>query len=188
MAVSSGFITKFLQRRSQGALKLTISQFYRVNGDSTQKEGVRSDIVLPSLLDHMDWGEASLDNALPFDRIRPAEFSKTDFVSSDIIDALNKSSRARVAADPKFQEVLADIKKYKLRKDRQTVSLNEETLKKERNEGKKKDEKADEKDKKKTEKPEDKPIFPEGFYNDELLRIAVEYSELLKKRVATANN
>ncbi len=57
-----------------GALKLTISQFYRVNGDSTQNLGVPSDVVLPSLLDHMDLGESSLDNALKFDHIEPADY------------------------------------------------------------------------------------------------------------------
>ena len=58
-----------------GALKLTISQFYRVNGDSTQNLGVPSDVVLPSLLDHMDMGESSLDNALKFDHIEPADYT-----------------------------------------------------------------------------------------------------------------
>ncbi|MCA9064754.1 MAG: PDZ domain-containing protein, partial [Planctomycetaceae bacterium] len=54
----------------RGALKLTISQFYRVNGESTQTMGVRSDVVLPSLLNHRDIGEDALDNALPFDTIQ----------------------------------------------------------------------------------------------------------------------
>ncbi|MEZ6068249.1 MAG: S41 family peptidase [Planctomycetaceae bacterium] len=49
----------------RGKLKLTIQQFYRVNGDSTQNRGVRSDIVLPSLLDHAETGESFLDNAAP---------------------------------------------------------------------------------------------------------------------------
>ena len=59
-------------QKSPGALKLTISKFYRVNGDSTQTKGVTSDVVLPSLLNVREIGEDSLDNALEFDRITRA--------------------------------------------------------------------------------------------------------------------
>src|SRR5690606_8012036 len=52
-----------------GALKITIQQFYRPNGDSTQNRGVVSDIELPSLTSHLDVGESDLDHALKFDRI-----------------------------------------------------------------------------------------------------------------------
>ena len=62
----------FTRSEPRGALKLTISKFYRVNGDSTQNKGVVSDVVLPSILNHRDIGEDSLDNALEFDRIQRA--------------------------------------------------------------------------------------------------------------------
>src|SRR5262249_58556656 len=54
-----------------GALKLTIQQFYRVNGDSTQDRGVSSDIVIPSLTDVAATGEKELEYALPFDKVKP---------------------------------------------------------------------------------------------------------------------
>ena len=59
-----------------GALKITIQQFYRPNGDSTQNRGVVSDIELPSLTTHLDVGEADLDYALKFDHIDPANYTQ----------------------------------------------------------------------------------------------------------------
>ncbi|MGC3969167.1 MAG: S41 family peptidase [Pirellulales bacterium] len=59
-----------------GALKLTMQQFYRPNGDSTQNQGVRSDVVLPSLTAELEVGESDLDFALPFDRIEAAGYSR----------------------------------------------------------------------------------------------------------------
>ncbi len=53
-----------------GALKVTISKFYLPSGKSTQLEGVKSDIVLPSLSDALEVGEIELENPLPWDTIR----------------------------------------------------------------------------------------------------------------------
>ena len=54
---------------NMGALKLTIQQFYRPGGDSTQNRGVVSDVELPSLTTHLDVGESDLDYALEFNRV-----------------------------------------------------------------------------------------------------------------------
>ena len=81
----------------RGALKLTISQFYRVNGDSTQNLGVPSDVVLPSLLDHMDLGESSLENASKFDRVEPADYQPWNRVNPELVSMLQQRSQARVA-------------------------------------------------------------------------------------------
>ena len=51
-----------------GALKLTIQQFYRANGDSTQINGVSPHVHLPSIRDYMDFGESKMDNALKFEK------------------------------------------------------------------------------------------------------------------------
>ena len=58
--------------RGMGALKTTVAKFYRPGSSSTQNKGVVPDIVLPSLNNYLDMGEASLDNALPWDSIRKA--------------------------------------------------------------------------------------------------------------------
>src|ERR1700748_417760 len=69
MPVSSQMVKLLPGSKGRGALKRTINQFYRVNGDSTHNRGVESDVVLPSLIDHMDLGESFMENALAFDRI-----------------------------------------------------------------------------------------------------------------------
>ena len=176
MPVGLNMFSFFNNRKDRGALKLTINQFYRVNGDSTQNLGVKSDIVLPSLLGNMDVGESSLDNALAFDRIAASDFEKLAYVNGDVIGKLTRSSKQRVGADEEFQKIQKDIKEYLDRKNRKTVTLNEEKLRKEREDDKKKEEKEED------EEEDEGPVLPETAYNDELLNIAIDYAELLGTR------
>jgi carboxyl-terminal processing protease len=55
----------FAARNRAGFLKVTIQKFYRPSGSSTQMEGVKSDVVLPSLMDALEMGEAFLDHRYP---------------------------------------------------------------------------------------------------------------------------
>jgi carboxyl-terminal processing protease len=159
-----------------GALKLTIQQFYRVNGDSTQNLGVPSDVVLPSLMDNMDLGEQFLDNAMPFDHIEPARHPRLAMVPADMT-AIRDQSRKRVAENADFQKTEKDIEKYLARKQRKTVSLNEEELRKERVvEEQKTREKADSTD----DITESGPVFPDNSYNNEVLAITMDYLTQLR--------
>ena len=186
MPVSSQLFKMLPSSKDRGALKLTINQFYRVNGDSTQNRGVESDVVLPSLIDHMDLGESFMDNALAFDRVQPARHAYFKYVTPEIVSALKKDSEKRVAADPKFQQTLKDIDRYLARKSRKAVSLNEETLRKEREEDKaaKEVEKEEEDFETKSDKT---PVLAKTEYNTELMAIAVEYAGLLKAQKTAAN-
>lgn len=161
-----------------GALKLTINQFYRVNGDSTQNLGVPSDIVLPSLLDNMDLGESFLDNAMPFDRIAAVKHARFSQVSPEMVSSLRDLSRKRVAGNTDFQKAEKDIEKYLARKQRKSLSLNEEELRKERVEEEQKT-----RDKAETNNDEftEGPIFPDNSYNNELLQITVDYLAQLRE-------
>ncbi|MDZ4687438.1 MAG: carboxy terminal-processing peptidase [Planctomycetaceae bacterium] len=170
---------------NRGALKLTINQFYRVNGDSTQNRGVESDVVLPSLLDHMDLGESSLENALAFDRVEPARHVIYDVVTPGIVASLKDTSTRRVAADTKFTEIQKDIDRYVERKNRKSVSLNEEQLRKEREADKAAEDVAKAEEDKET-KGIDGPIFPDNEYNKEVLNIAVDYVQLLRQAKTAA--
>ncbi|MCA9045551.1 MAG: carboxy terminal-processing peptidase, partial [Planctomycetaceae bacterium] len=115
---------RFVQSADRGKLKLTIQQFYRVSGDSTQNLGVRSDVVLPSLIDHFDLGESFLDNALPFDRISSAAFSPNSSINARIVADLQQNSEARVNKNEDFQKLERAIKRFLERKERTAVSLN----------------------------------------------------------------
>lgn len=61
-----------------GALKITTQKFYRVNGGSTQLEGVKSDVVVPDRYSFIDIGEKDQDNPLPWDQIQAASFKEWD--------------------------------------------------------------------------------------------------------------
>lgn len=175
---------QFLNPQNRGALKLTINQFYRVNGDSTQVRGVHSDVVLPDKLDHMDLGEQFLDNALKFDHIAPTEHNAVGLVTPQIVSALQQSSQQRIAANPEFQKLEKEIHSLMERKNRKTISLNLETRRKELQEVKPTKTGAVE-----TKKPEEEPgeestaegpIFPDNAYNNEILAVAADYVGLVK--------
>ncbi|MFH1302954.1 MAG: carboxy terminal-processing peptidase [Planctomycetota bacterium] len=167
----------FLKGQDLGALKLTINQFYRVNGDSTQNRGVRSDIVLPSLIDNMDLGESFLDDAMEFDKTEVAQFSSVGLVNPQILNSLQQSSTKRIVADKEFKETQAEIDKYLKKKNQKTISLVEAERRKELTNDKDKDK---EEKKKEEEKKADKDIFKKDYYNDEILNITVDYMNVLK--------
>src|SRR5262249_40445229 len=56
-------------RNNRGALKLTIQQFFRANGDSTQINGVSPHVHIPSMNDYRDFGEGKMDNAVKFEKV-----------------------------------------------------------------------------------------------------------------------
>lgn len=174
-----GELFRFFGRLDRGALKLTINQFYRVNGDSTQNRGVPSDVVLPSLWDHMDLGESELENALPFDRVAPVEHDDYDLVRSDIISQLKKASAERVAKSEEFQKLIKRIQRYEARKNRKTIPLNEEKLRKEREQEEQLN-KQEQEEQEEEQKANRREIFPDTYYNDEVLEITLDYLQLLK--------
>jgi len=110
------------ERFDAGQLKLTNAKFYRINGESTQIKGVEADIPLPGFSENEDTGERSLRHALPYDTIRPARYTVYDgkyAVTPGLISELKAKSDARVAEDPLFKRLMADIALYEeLRKDK----------------------------------------------------------------------
>ena len=105
-----------------GSTKITTARFYRIDGRSTQLEGVASDIHLPSLLDSLDVGEDKLTYALPFSRISPADYALC-WNLDRYIPALSKASAERQKADERFVKHLANVRGMKEIGDRQEVSL-----------------------------------------------------------------
>ena len=137
----------FSDKSRAGALKVTIQKFYRIAGGSTQLKGVVPDVILPSIRDVMDIGEASADNALPYDEI-PARtytyFRKTSFPTEELQSRVN----SRISVNPEFQFIVDESKRLKERIDRNSISLNEkereqERLDNEQRRKKQEDERAD---------------------------------------------
>lgn len=108
-----------------GALKTTTQKFYRINGGSTQREGVKSDIVMPDKYSYIEIGERDSDNALPWDKIAPAPYKpfKNDF--SKVI----ANSQKRIAESTEFKLMDENAKYLSARKDDNAYSLNAEKFK-----------------------------------------------------------
>ena len=114
-----------------GELKMTIAQFFRVNGGTTQLRGVVPDIKLPVTSDPESFGESSFDNALPWVSIKPATFLPSGDLK-ELITPLQQRHEARIAKDKDFQDLREDIAEViKLRKEN-AISLNEAVRRKER--------------------------------------------------------
>ena len=94
-----------------GALKVTIAQFYRVSGWSTQNRGVETSLVLPSLNNAREIGESTLDNALPWRSIDPVSYPVSGNLKK-IIPELRQLSKNRIANSDFFQKVNEDVQKY----------------------------------------------------------------------------
>ena len=114
----------FAVRDKAGYLKVTIQKFYRPSGSSTQMDGVVPNVVLPSIMDALDVGEAHLDNALPHDRIRPAADFRALDAQTLFLPKLKELSSVRVNACGDFAYVIEDIIKTKERIKENKVSLN----------------------------------------------------------------
>ena len=114
-----------------GALKVTISKFYRPSGKSTQLEGVKADIVVPSLTDQPEIGESDLGNPLPWDTIAPVKYTQSNRVSASLA-TLRVRSDQRITKDPDFAELKTDIEYYRKIRDDKSASLNEVRRKKEK--------------------------------------------------------
>jgi len=128
-----------LDRQPAGALKLTIQKFYRVRGGSTQKNGVSSDIILPSRTDNPEIGEASLRNPLEYDEVAPVVTTEADRTFL-FLDEIRRRSAERVAADPEFAYVREDMQRLRDRIEKNRISINEEVRRTELDEDKKRKE------------------------------------------------
>ena len=106
---------------------MTLAKFYRVTGSSNQRVGIAPDVQFPSIYSQEDFGEASRENALPWDEIASANFNPTNTVSEELLDHLNALYREDLNTDPDLQKLVRDIEKARESRDRTSVSLNLET-------------------------------------------------------------
>jgi carboxyl-terminal processing protease len=173
---------------NRGALKLTIQQFYRANGESTQINGVPPHIHIPSMNDQRDFGEGKMDNAFKFDKVGGLPHDNYNRVPADLVARLNERSADRRKADPKFQKLDDQIKKYIERKARHSVSLNETKFRSEYVPEDPEEKAAELKLKKerKKKKYNEREIWASDFYNDEVLHIVTDYLSLGSKVLAAA--
>ncbi|MDB9720724.1 carboxy terminal-processing peptidase [Winogradskyella sp.] len=112
-----------------GALKFTTQKFYRINGGSTQLEGVKSDVVVPDRYSYIDIGEKDQENPLPWDKIDAVGYD----VWSNYFDyeTTISKSKARMANNEQLKLIDANAQWLKKISDREIYSLNYAEYKKE---------------------------------------------------------
>ena len=121
------------EKPTYGELKMTIAQFFRVNGGSTQLRGVTPDISFPVTGDFDQNGEQSYDNALPWTSIPAADYRVAGDLKS-LVPLLETRHEKRVASDKEWLSLQADISDVRALRKETTISLNEQTRRAERDE------------------------------------------------------
>lgn len=109
-----------------GELKLTIAQFFRVNGGTTQLRGVTPDISLPGTFNIKTTGESSFDNALPWSQVKASKYKSFGDMTATI-SQLQERHDSRVKSEPEFQQYVEDIAVLKAQREKTIISLNEAT-------------------------------------------------------------
>jgi len=109
-------------KKDLGFLKMTIQKFYRVNGGSTQKEGVYSDIAMPSRYSYMKYGERDMEGALAWDKVDKATYTTVN--SYDNFSDVVNDSKERIFQNPDFTLINNYAKWLKKRQEDTTYSLN----------------------------------------------------------------
>lgn len=155
-----------------GALKITTQQFYRPGGASTQQRGVYSDIILPSITDHLKVSESDLDYPVPFDKVDDEVQEHLGARDEEIIAKLKAASEQRIEKSEDFQKLLTQIDEYKKQQKEKRVSLVEEVFFAKRDENSAQEEAQDNLEKRANGEAE---VFPDTFYNREVLTITGEY-------------
>ena len=114
-----------------GELKMTIAQFFRVNGGTTQLRGVTPDVVYPQTSDDTQFGESSYDNALPWTRIKAADYAPVGNMATQL-PRLLAWHETRIRHDRDFQNLLENLDKAQELRKSNVISLNEGVRRKER--------------------------------------------------------
>lgn len=107
-----------------GQVKLTVAQFFRIDGHTTQRDGVKPDVYFPLTVDGDEAGEASLTNALSPTTIKPARYEKLANLKA-LSARLQAAHDKRAASNPELQWWLQDVREFRQERDAKTVTLNE---------------------------------------------------------------
>jgi carboxyl-terminal processing protease len=166
-----------------GALQITLQAFYRVNGESTQKRGVKADVVLPSATDREEFSEAKLDHVLEFERIAAAEFTTANLVSADTVTKVRDASverRAKSEDFAKLQKRLALLRELVARK---TITFTEASLRQQKAARKELGElPVDDGLNTSPDEKKNERRFGETAYEREVLAITADFGRLGKQR------
>ena len=131
-------LNRFVQKDEEdyGRLKTTIAQFFRISGSSNQYKGVVPDIMFPTTeYSDKNLGERAYENALPWDKVKPAKYYTTN-APTEIFDDVKKQHESRIKKNKLFQLILNDINSKQKNSTKKEISLleSERKLEREKNE------------------------------------------------------
>ena len=118
------FTSRAKEKPQLGELKMTIAEFFRINGGSTQLKGVTPDINFPKNGDEKDFGESTYDNALQWTQIAPAPDYKPVADLKAYLGQLQARHDTRVAKSPAWKLMLDELAQYRKMRDKTSISLN----------------------------------------------------------------
>jgi len=162
-----------------GALKITISQFYRPSGDSTQNKGVVPDIELPAVSSYLD-GEAELDYAIEFDTVPKAKYIDLGLAGQSTISSLQEKSQQRRGGVKEFNRIEEDIVRYQKLRDRKKIPLQRERYEAEKKKLDPRKEDEEEKEPDEAVTPVNENEIKRDFYLEEVLSIAADYGRTFR--------
>ena len=116
-------LSNYEEMKPLGNIKMTIQKFYRINGGSTQLEGVTPDIVFPDNMKYIKLGEKQLDHPMPWTEIEPVSY-ETQLQLGDIISQLALKSTGRIATNEIFTKIDDNAKRLKRLRDETAYPLN----------------------------------------------------------------
>ena len=105
-----------------GAMKVTTDKFYRINGGSTQLEGVKSDVIFPNRYSYIEVGERDQDNPLKWDKITPATYET--FINEDRFLSIIEKSQKRLEINPYVKLIEDQAKLIRKRQENSEFTLN----------------------------------------------------------------
>lgn len=157
-----------------GTLKLTIQQFFRPGGASTQRRGVHADIVLPAWSESVAEGEDADANALPFRAIESLVDGETKLRNADLVASLAEASAKRVAGDADFVAVdKANLVRERLREQKRIpLERSAYTAYRQAN---------------KVSSGDDDPAKEPDYYRTEVCKVAVDYAARLHGHVVASD-
>lgn len=119
-------------KQQYGDLKMTVAQFFRIDGGTTQLRGVIPDISFPTLSDSENHGEASFTNALPWVKIAATDYAPVS-QTRNLVQELQARHQNRIKEDKDFQYLRDDIAEIDSLRKKNQISLNEAERRQERN-------------------------------------------------------
>ena len=116
-------LNRFLNTNDDyGDLKLTIQKFYRISGNSTQLEGVKSDVVMDDYFTYDEIGEKYDEHALPWDQIKSSDYKPLNTID---MAGIVKRSTERIKANKPYQLLVESAKWRQALGKEETVTLNQ---------------------------------------------------------------